>query len=252
MARSSIPHQSQKVLEADFSSLWDRLNRAANILLVTPVGHKFNADAIIGVRGTHEHQKLVRITQKGKEFARIYQCCWGHTTNCYGTRIGGYRDGLNSWYKGLMISLDSLTLKPKNEVIKDFGTLLNSPPQIYRQALLNTRNEPGVYLVYDNKQRKYLYVDTKSDIRKRLQQHLRSQGAKSKFHAQQIQKGLIDNQRCSNSSDANKYMATNCTVRILNIADEKTRKYSAIRRFLLQHYAMAVLEPDYNIMAESQ
>ena len=35
----------------------------------------------------------------GKEYARVYPCCWGHTANCYGTRIGGYSESLDFWVR---------------------------------------------------------------------------------------------------------------------------------------------------------
>ena len=220
MVKSNLPHQSYKILEADFTSLWERLSECGEIHLSTPGGSKFSAQASISTRGTREQQKLVKITQQGREFARIYACCWGHTTNCYGTRIGGYSEGLNSWYGGIIISLDSFTLKPKNEVIQDFGALLNAPLQNYRQALENTPEEAGVYLVLDRRQKKYIYADTTDNIKKRLRQQLLHQRDKSRYQAQPIQKGLIGNSRCKNSKDAQEYIASVCDVKILALLNE--------------------------------
>lgn len=231
--------------------LWERINASGETYLVTPNGHKFTAEAAVGVRGKHGQQKLLRIKQKGKEFARIYECCWGHTTNCYGARIGGYSEGLNLWYKGLIISLDSLTLRPKNEVVHDFGVLLNSPLQSYPQALASVSSEPGIYLIFDHRQRKYMYVDSTQDLQKRVQEQIRLQKANSRFSAQTIQRELIDSKRCSNSAEAQKYISANCDVRILSIPDEKGRRYPWMRRSLLEHYAISVLEPDFNISRDS-
>jgi len=248
--KSNLPHQSRKILEADFSSLWDRIYAVGETYLVTPNGHKFTAEATTAVRGIHGKQKLLRIKQKGREFARIYECCWGHTTNCYGTRIGGYSESLNSWYKGLIISLDSLTLKPKNEVIHDFGTLLGSPLQSYQLAISNVSPLPGIYLVYDRRQKKYIYADSAEDMQKRIQEEVRLQKSNSRLKAQTIQKGLIESKRCTTSAEAKKYILTNCEIRILGIPDEKGRKYPWIRRSLLAHYAISVLEPDFNISTD--
>lgn len=245
-------HHSRKVLDSNFISLWQKLKDAGEQYLITPKGHKFSADAFIGTKGTHEQQKFVRIKHNGQEFARIYPCCWGHTTNCYGTRIGGYSSGLDLWYKGLMISVESLTLKPRSEVIHDFDKLLNSQGIDYEQALKFIPKEPGTYLVYDKKQRKYIYIGNADDLRKRIQQHAQRQSQKSRFHNQQIQKGLITKKRCHTSDEAQKYLHLNCTVKYAEIPDEKERKYPWIRRSLLEHYAISVIEPEYNILNELQ
>lgn len=245
------PHQSYKILEADFNSLWDRLNESGEVYLLTPSGSKFSAQSSIATRGTREQQKLIKINQHGREFARLYSCCWGHTTNCHGARIGGYSDGLNSWYSGVIINLDSLTLKPKNEVIQDFGALLHAPQQSFTQAAENTTEIGGVYLIYDRRQRKYIYADTTDNIRKRLIQQLRRQGERSRFQAQPIQKGLLGSGRCRNSQEACDYITSGCEVRALVLQDEKKRKYPWIRRTLLLNYAVSVLEPDYNVYLSS-
>ncbi len=245
-----MKHRSQKILQSNFGPLWERLNAAGQQYLVTPHGHKFTAESSIGKQGSHQQQNVIRIKQHEQEFARIYECCWRHTTNCYGTRIGGYSDGLDTWFKGLMISKESLIMKPNDKVIDNFGKLLNSFELGYEQALIRLPKEPGVYLVYDKKQKKYIYCGKTKDIRKRIQQHARLQNKSTRFLAQQVQKGLIDKGRCNNSQEAQKYLFSNCTVKHLVIPDEKRRKYPWINRSLLDHYAVCVIEPEYNISGE--
>jgi predicted GIY-YIG superfamily endonuclease len=249
--KRNVPHESHKVLSSDFNRIWQRLAESGEQYLVTPRGHKFTAEAIMGLRGTHENQKLIRIKQDNIEFARIYSCCWRHTTNCHGTHIGGYSDGLDSWYRGLMISVDSLILKPKAEVIKDFNSLLNSSELNYKNAVSYMPPDPGVYLIYDKKQRKYIYAGGADNIRKRLRQHAHKVGDSARFNHQQIQKGLINSGRCKSSVEARDYISSNCTLKYLKITDEKTRKYPWKRRTILEHYAISVIEPEYNISTGS-
>jgi hypothetical protein len=246
--KRNVPHESRKVLSSDFDSIWQRLSESGEQYLVTPRGHKFNAEAITGKRGSHEKERLLRIKQDNVEYARIYDCCWKHTTNCHGTRIGGYSEGLDSWYRGWMISADSLILKPKSEVIKDFNNLLNSSELNYKNALALIPPEPGVYLIYDRKRRKYVYIGSAADIRKRLKQHIHRLGEKAHFHGQQIQRGLINSGRCRNSVEARDYISTNCTLKYLGVPDEKDRKLPWKRRTILEHYAISVIEPEYNIL----
>jgi len=248
----SIGHQSQKLLQSRFDIVWQRLDDAGEQQMITPDGHKFMALASRRKR-TPEGQdpRFIRVKQRGQEFARIYPCCWGHTTNCHGTRIGGYSDGLDAWAKGMMITKESLTLKPNDEVIHLLGRLLNSEELDYDRACLHLPKKPGVYLVYDRKQKKYIYAGKTLDIQKRIRQHAQRQNRLFGFSSQPIQKGLIDEKRCG-SSEAQKYLSANCTVRYLVVLDEKQRKQPWKKRSLLEHYAICVIEPEYNFPSEPE
>ena len=90
-------HQSQKNLAIDFNHVWGLLDASGEEPLVTPNGHSFVTFAGLAIKGVHQGERVIRIEKDGKEFARIYPCCWRHTTNCYGTRIGGYSDALDRW-----------------------------------------------------------------------------------------------------------------------------------------------------------
>jgi len=247
----SAGHRSQKLLQSRFDIVWQRLDDAGEQQMVTPEGHKFMALASRRKRVLQDQDpRFIGVKQRGKEFARIYPCCWGHTTNCHGTRIGGYSDGLDAWAKGMMISRESLTLKPNDEVIYLLSRLLNSAELDYDRACEHLPEQPGVYLVYDRKQKKYIYADKALDMQKGIRQHTQRQNRLFGSSTPPIQKGLIDNKLCADSGEAQKYLSANCTVRHLIVLDEKQRKQPWKRRALLEHYAICVLEPEYNISGE--
>jgi predicted GIY-YIG superfamily endonuclease len=248
----SVRHQSQKLLQSRFDIVWQRLDDAGEQQMVTPDGHKFTALASRRKRTSTDDPRYIRVKQHGQEFARIYPCCWGHTTNCHGTRIGGYSDGLDAWVKGLMISQESLTLKPGDEVIHLLGRLLNSEELDYEHACLHLPEKPGVYLVYDKKQKKYIYAGKALDIQKRIRQHVHHQNRLFGFSGQPIQRRLIEEKRCADSSEAQRYLSANCTVRHLVVLDEKQRKQPWKKRALLEHYAICVIEPEYNFSGEAE
>jgi predicted GIY-YIG superfamily endonuclease len=247
----SVRHQSQKLLQSRFDIVWQRLDDAGDQQMVTPDGHKFIARASLRKRSLEDQDpRFIAVKQRGQEFARIYPCCWGHTTNCHGTRIGGYSDGLDAWAKGLMISQESLTLKPIDDVVFLLGKLLNSEELDYERACEHLPAKPGVYLIYDTKQKKYIYAGRALDIQKRIQQHAQHQNWPARFTSQPIQKWLIDKKLCADSRQAIDYLYVNCTVRYLVVLDETQRKQPSKRRALLEHYAICVIEPEYNISGE--
>jgi len=83
-------HQGSVPLKNSFEQAhcWLSLNRTND--LVTARGERFEAVAYTAGKGPHQGQKVIRFLKKGREFARAYECCWGHTTNCGKTRIGAY------------------------------------------------------------------------------------------------------------------------------------------------------------------
>ncbi len=249
----SAKHQSQKLLQSRFDIVWQRLDDAGEQQMVTPDGHKFIASASRRKRAPEgQDPRVIRVKQRGKEFARIYPCCWGHTTNCSGTRIGGYSDGLDAWVKGLMISQESLTLKPVDEVVHLLGKLLNSGELEYEPACQHLPAKPGVYLIYDRNQKKYIYAGRALDIQKKVQQHAHHQTRFFGASTEPLQKWLVDSKLCADSRQAIDYLYANCTVKYLVVPDETQRKQPSKRRALLEHYAICVLEPEYNISGESE
>ena len=51
---------------------------------------RFIAKANITQKGPHTGEKVIRFMQVIKEYARAYECCWGHYYNCNRTCIGMY------------------------------------------------------------------------------------------------------------------------------------------------------------------
>jgi len=90
-------HQGQKILNHSFNAIWEKLCISGTQSLQTENKHDCEAFARITTRGVRKGDKVIRITKDGREFARIYECCWRCTINCFGTRIGGYSEALDKW-----------------------------------------------------------------------------------------------------------------------------------------------------------
>ncbi len=90
-------HEKRKDLRNGFADVWRSLDARHIQDLTTQKGSDFRAFASHATRGSHEGEKVIIIKKGGREFARVYRCCWGHQTNNYGTRIGGYTDALDKW-----------------------------------------------------------------------------------------------------------------------------------------------------------
>ena len=58
--------------------------------LTTNAGTPFTAQAHVATKGTHPGQDCILITRDGDARAYIYECCWGHITNCTQTYIDVY------------------------------------------------------------------------------------------------------------------------------------------------------------------
>ena len=83
----------------DFGIVWERLSSAGRQSLQTPDIHDFDAFADTALKGQFQGERIIRIKKDNRTFALIYPCCWRHTTNDYGTRIGGYSEALDRWTK---------------------------------------------------------------------------------------------------------------------------------------------------------
>lgn len=91
-------HEGSITLRNDFAKVWKRLKRDGQPL-GTARGQAFVAFAQVTARGERRGDRFIMIKRNGKDFARIYQCCWGHMTNCDGIGIGGHSDALDNWAK---------------------------------------------------------------------------------------------------------------------------------------------------------
>lgn len=50
----------------------------------------FIAVASRAIKGKNKGEKVIVFKSEGREMARSYPCCWGHTTNCNRTYIDCY------------------------------------------------------------------------------------------------------------------------------------------------------------------
>jgi hypothetical protein len=170
------------------------LDKAGKQVLVTQRGHGFVAIATFATRkATSKPERVIRIMSGVQEYARIYPCCWGHTTNCHGTRIGGYSDALDRWVRverdeGLE-SPDKQELSPagkkqrlsrykKVDVDHSFKRLVNQLPSLLESLdksplrpwhNLGILPSKGIYVFYEN--RRPIYVGRTNLLKNRIAEH---------------------------------------------------------------------------------
>lgn len=84
------PHEGQIRLKHTFQTVYDWLVQNGPTDLATNRGTRFETKATIAKRGSHSGEKVVLFIQKDTEYARAYECCWGHYYNCNRARIGMY------------------------------------------------------------------------------------------------------------------------------------------------------------------
>jgi hypothetical protein len=89
------PHQGAVETRCSFLNAYHFVNAANTITLETSAGTAFTAKAVDSMHG-----KVIRFYQRGKEYGRAYQCCWGHYYNCNRTRIGMYCSALDHAARG--------------------------------------------------------------------------------------------------------------------------------------------------------
>jgi len=86
-------HEGEVFLNNDFATAWNRLSSYEEIELHTDVGTLFSVKA----SKARDGRWVIRFFQRGVEYARCYDCCWGHYYNCNRTRIGMYVKALDRW-----------------------------------------------------------------------------------------------------------------------------------------------------------
>jgi hypothetical protein len=86
----SRPHEGEVALTHGFGRTHRWLEAGGRCTLTTDVGTPFQACAARTIKGPHRGEDVIKFFQRGKEYARAYQCCWGHYYNCNRTRIGMY------------------------------------------------------------------------------------------------------------------------------------------------------------------
>ena len=89
------PHEGTLLLKNKFQKAYNWLEKQGTSKLKTKSGNDFVAQAEIIQKGPQTGQKVIRFMRDNKEYARAYECCWGHYYNCNRTRIGMYCKALD-------------------------------------------------------------------------------------------------------------------------------------------------------------
>ncbi len=92
-----VPHTGILQMKHSFNDIWDYLDNEGPFHLNTSTGTEFEARAAI----SGEDEPVIKFFQKGMEYARAYECCWGHYYNCNRTRFGMYAKGLEHFFEAL-------------------------------------------------------------------------------------------------------------------------------------------------------
>lgn len=84
------PHEGTLQIKHKFQETFKWLDKRGPSELMTKRGTDFIAKAEITQKGPHTGEKVIRFMKENKEYARVYECCWGRYYNCNRTRIGMY------------------------------------------------------------------------------------------------------------------------------------------------------------------
>ena len=84
------PHDGTVANPSSFNQALHRLIENGASELTTSSGTPFTAQAHIPSKGSHAGEQSILITRDGSVRAYIYECCWGHITNCTRTYIDVY------------------------------------------------------------------------------------------------------------------------------------------------------------------
>jgi hypothetical protein len=84
------PHDGIVQNPKNFSQALQDLQNTGPQNLTTQAGTPFLAQAHVAQGGNHPGQDCIKITNNGDHRAYVYECCWGHVTNCSGTYIDVY------------------------------------------------------------------------------------------------------------------------------------------------------------------
>jgi hypothetical protein len=88
-------HEGTVKLLNSFEFAYEWLRSEGEVDLKTSTGTSFTTQAEITKKGAHSGEPVIRFFQHGDEYARSYECCWGHYYNCNRTRIGMYCKALD-------------------------------------------------------------------------------------------------------------------------------------------------------------
>ena len=86
---ASPPHDGTIYNPSSFNEAWCKLSDSGLQNLETKAGTPFTAKAHVPGKGSHKGEKCILVQRPGY-YIYIYECCWGHETNCAGTYIDRY------------------------------------------------------------------------------------------------------------------------------------------------------------------
>ncbi len=89
------PHEGSVSYANTFMKAYDWLDKHGPIELLTKKKTPFVVESSIVTRGPHVGEAVIIFRQGKMEYARSYECCWGHHHNCNRTRIGMYCSALD-------------------------------------------------------------------------------------------------------------------------------------------------------------
>ena len=87
-------HYGKVVNLNSFETAFTSLQNSGDRDLTTNSGTPFTARAHVATKGNHKGEDCIVIDQNGVNRAYIYECCWGHVTNCNRTYIDVYSPNL--------------------------------------------------------------------------------------------------------------------------------------------------------------
>lgn len=90
-ANKIVSHGGKVLIKHPFNEVWDYLENEGPFHLNTSTGIEFEARATI----SENDKPVIKFFEKGREYARAYECCWGHYYNCNRTRFGMYAKALD-------------------------------------------------------------------------------------------------------------------------------------------------------------
>jgi hypothetical protein len=98
MKPNIAPHQGTVDLESNFSAAFNFAKGIPETSLQTSGGTAFTVEV-----KQSSGRSVIVFRQRGHEYGRVYECCWGRYYNCNRTRIGMYCAALDSavtaWFK---------------------------------------------------------------------------------------------------------------------------------------------------------
>jgi len=115
------------------------------------------------------------------------------------------------------------------------NTLLNEPRHCFSEGSANVPRQPGVYVIYDEKEKAIIYAGRTKNLRRRLL----SDRKRGNIEGSQFRKALGENLALLPESQITRYILENCSFQFMVIKELE----EMVR---LEHFSTAVLSPLLN------